>query len=439
MVQLSFKQTSSELMVRAAATVLFSTLERRGVPLIAIGELSERPQYGFTARATLEPVGPKFVRITDLQDGKIHWASVPFCKCEDPEKYKLRNNDVLFARTGATTGKTYLVRDPEFSVFASYLIRLRPKPSLPAGYLYSFFQSDSYWSQISEEKEGSAQPNVNGEKLVALKIPSVQPLLQSAIAEFISCVRNRQDGGSLSLPELPEPLVEQRGVVARIEGLAAQIQEAVILREEASKEVDALCRAIVRSDEQAKLTPMHDLVRLRPPDVSVRPEENYQFAGVYCFGRGVFRGQLKSGIEFAYARLTRLHTNNFVYPKLMAWEGAFGVVPRECDGCVVSTEFPVFEVIEDRVFPEVLDTYFRTPSVWPDIAGASTGTNVRRRRLNPNDFLAYQMPLPSRTTQERLRKVRVEVDRLKHLQAETAVEIDALMPSILDKAFRGEL
>jgi type I restriction enzyme S subunit len=183
---------------------------------------------------------------------------------------------------------------------------------------------------------------------------------------------------------------------------------------------------------------MHELVRLRVPDVVVRPEETYQFAGVYCFGRGVFRAQKKSGMDFEYRHLTRLQTGNFVYPKLMAWEGALGVVPPECDGCVVSTEFPVFEVIEEKVLPEVLDTYFRSPAVWPEIAGASTGTNVRRRRLNPKDFLNYRIPLPARATQELFRKVRAEAGMLKRLQTETTVELDAFMPSILDKAFRRD-
>jgi type I restriction enzyme S subunit len=144
-------------------------------------------------------------------------------------------------------------------------------------------------------------------------------------------------------------------------------------------------------------------------------------------------------MDFAYPRLTRLRAGEFVYPKLMAWEGALGIVPPECDGCVVSTEFPVFEVLENRVLPEVLDTHFRTPSIWPKISGASTGTNVRRRRLNPQDFLNYQIPLPSRETQMTLRKVRSEVDALERLQAETAVELDALLPAILDRAFKGEL
>ena len=123
----------------------------------------------------------------------------------------------------------------------------------------------------------------------------------------------------------------------------------------------------------------------------------------------------------------------------MAWEGALGIVPPECNGCVVSTEFPVFEVLEDRVLPEVLDAHFKTPTVWLKLSGSSTGTNVRRRRLNPQDFLNYRMPLPSRSTQYLLRKVRMEVDALKRLQSVTSAELDAMLPAILDRVFNGEL
>jgi type I restriction enzyme S subunit len=251
-------------------------------------------------------------------------------------------------------------------------------------------------------------------------------------------VRLKEDSFlALEIP-LP-PVAEQRRVVTRIEELAAQIQEARTLRRQAAEEAEALLRSIITDDKQARLTPMRELVKLRSPDVTARTDETYQFAGVYCFGRGVFKAARKSGMDFAYPRLTRLCAGEFVYPKLMAWEGALGVVPPECDGCVVSTEFPVFEVNEDRVLNEVLDIYFRTPSVWPEIAGESTGTNIRRRRLNPQDFLDYEMPLPSRETQMTLRKVKAEVDTLKRLQAGTAAELDALLPAILDRAFKGEL
>jgi restriction endonuclease S subunit len=64
---------------------------------------------------------------------------------------------------------------------------------------------------------------------------------------------------------------------------------------------------------------------------------------------------------------------------------------------------------------------------------------AEQRSLNPQDFLDYEMPLPSMETQMTLRKVRAEVDALKRLQAETAAELDALLPAILDRAFKGEL
>jgi type I restriction enzyme, S subunit len=160
--KLTFKQTKAEEMVRAASTIFFNALSKLDYPSVSLSSLAQTPQYGFTASASNEEVGPKFVRITDIQDGMINWDTVPSCRCEFPEKYLLLPDDILFARTGATTGKTCLVRQAPYAIFASYLIRLRPKESVRSEYLYSFFQSNAYWAQILEEKEGSAQPNVNG-------------------------------------------------------------------------------------------------------------------------------------------------------------------------------------------------------------------------------------------------------------------------------------
>ncbi|MBX3276443.1 MAG: restriction endonuclease subunit S [Acidobacteria bacterium] len=252
-------------------------------------------------------------------------------------------------------------------------------------------------------------------------------------------VRLKEDRFLATKIPLP-PLDEQRRIVSRIEELAAKIEEAKNLQQQAEADSDAVLRSIIFDALTPSVpTPMKELVRLKEPDVFVQQGETYHFAGVYCFGRGVFSGQSKSGMEFAYPRLTTLKVGDFVYPKLMAWEGALGIVPAECDGLVVSTEFPVFEVDEIRVLPETLDVYFRTPSVWPILAGESTGTNVRRRRLNPTDFLNFKMPLPPMEVQQRLRRVKHHVDSMKRLRSETSAELEALLPSILDKAFKGDL
>ena len=240
--------------------------------------------------------------------------------------------------------------------------------------------------------------------------------------------------------EIPLPTIaEQQRIVARIDELAAQIGEARALHEQIEMQYAALLRSIVFKNKNCVLTPMNELVALRKADVPVEADKSYHFAGVYSFGRGVFSGPAKSGSEFAYKRLTLLHTGDFVYPKLMAWEGALAVVPSECNQLFVSPEFMVFEIDQNRVLPETLDVYFRTPTVWPKLSGESTGTNVRRRRLHPDDFLAYKMPLPSMQAQKRLRAICAQHALVRPLQVQILNELDALLPSILDRAFNGEL
>jgi type I restriction enzyme S subunit len=139
-----------------------------------VEDISENIQYGYTASAKNASSGIRLLRITDIQNGKVHWDRVPFCNIEKSkiDKYQLFSNDILFARTGATVGKTFLIEgDIPKSVFASYLIRLKLKENILPKYVYSYFQSNSYWRQITVGKVGIGQPNVNGTRLGRLGIP----------------------------------------------------------------------------------------------------------------------------------------------------------------------------------------------------------------------------------------------------------------------------
>jgi type I restriction enzyme, S subunit len=230
------------------------------------------------------------------------------------------------------------------------------------------------------------------------------------------------------------PLDEQRRIVARIEELSGKIEAIRGLRREVSEEGNALLRSIIAQPRDTRpLTPMNELVALRPPDTRVERDEVYSFAGVYSFGRGVFPSQIRRGDETAYRMLTKLKTGDFVYPKLMAWEGALGVVPPECDGLYVSPEFPVFTPNESRVLPETLDVYFRSPAIWPLLSSGSTGTNVRRRRLHPTAFLAHEMPLPSLEVQHVLRSVIIRLQAVERALSLSKAELDRLLPSITDR------
>ena len=99
-----------------------------GWSIKAVADICDKLQYGLTASAnSSSDIGPKFLRITDITQSGVNWDKVPYCECQidQIEKFGLFNNDILFARIGGTTGKSFIVKNPPQSVFASYLIRLR--------------------------------------------------------------------------------------------------------------------------------------------------------------------------------------------------------------------------------------------------------------------------------------------------------------------------
>jgi type I restriction enzyme S subunit len=166
----------NEELVRSAFLDMFGDPvgNPRGWSIATLGSVAASIDYGVTASANVEPVGPKFLRITDIQQNRVDWDSVPYCACDkgSADAARLETGDIVFARTGATTGKSFLIGScPPGAVFASYLIRVRPGRGVDSGYLAEFFQSTGYWSQIRGMAEGAAQPGVNASKLGALRIP----------------------------------------------------------------------------------------------------------------------------------------------------------------------------------------------------------------------------------------------------------------------------
>ena len=138
------------------------------------GELSELIQYGYNAPAK-ESGRIKMVRITDIQNGKVQWNTVPFCEISDTDiqVYQLRKNDILFARTGGTVGKSFLVdEEPENAVFAGYLIRTQyDDEKLNPKYMKMFMESQIYWNQLKNGTIATAQPNCNGQTLSKMILP----------------------------------------------------------------------------------------------------------------------------------------------------------------------------------------------------------------------------------------------------------------------------
>ena len=137
------------------------------------GSIAESIQYGYNAPAKQEG-RIRMVRISDIHENTVAWSSVPFCdiKGSDIPTYLLQPNDILFARTGGTVGKSFLVNDvPCESIYAGYLIRTRYSSLLCPQYLKYFMESPLYWQQLKSGTTATAQPNCNGQTLAKMLLP----------------------------------------------------------------------------------------------------------------------------------------------------------------------------------------------------------------------------------------------------------------------------
>lgn len=186
---------------------------------VRLNNLSNKIHYGFNASAKTEIKDVRLLRITDIQNNRVDWKSVPGCNYskKDIENYQLSENDILIARTGGTIGKSYLVKNIDVvALFASYLIRVVPNPELFPEYLKYYIESPSYWKQLYDYAWGAGQPNVNGTNLSKLVVP------------------------------LP-PLAEQQAIVSKVEQLMAWCDELEKKIEKRDAYQDKMMQAVVKN------------------------------------------------------------------------------------------------------------------------------------------------------------------------------------------------
>ena len=170
--------------------------------------LSSNILYGVSESAK-ENGKYKLLRITDIQNNFVDWNTVPYTDFNDAKvnQYLLHKGDILFARTGGTVGKSYLVGDcPLNTIYASYLIRVRLIKCINTHFIKYFFESPFYWRQITDNLVGTGQPNCNGQKLSNLVLP-LPPLkeqeeivnkVETLLAKVTTLENQIQDRKSLS-------------------------------------------------------------------------------------------------------------------------------------------------------------------------------------------------------------------------------------------------
>ncbi len=241
--------------------------------------------------------------------------------------------------------------------------------------------------------------------------------------------------------EIPlPPLSEQRRIVARIEELAAQIREAHQLGKEVEKDLNSLTMSAYHQiADNAPRRPMSEVAPLnrRPTNVSI--EKEYPQVAVRSFGKGTFHKPPLPGSAITWQKPFLVKAGDILISNIKAWEGAIAVAAEEDEEHYGSHRYLTCVPACGFATSRFVCFHLLTDEGLNKIGEASPGSADRNRTLNVKALLQIPIPVPSFENQLWFDQLYHEVCKVKSHQAETAAELNALLPAILDKTFMGML
>lgn len=243
-------------------------------------------------------------------------------------------------------------------------------------------------------------------------------------------------GYEIPLPPLPE----QRRLVTRIDALAAKIEEAKRLHVKVVEASRSMLLSVYNSmviGQCSRL--MAEIAPLVRRPVSPEIAKSYPELGVRSFGRGTFHKPPLDGGDVGSKKLFEIHPGDVVFNNVFAWEGAVAVAQPNDIGRVGSHRFITCVPKAGLATPEYINFHFSTKGGLAQLGEASPGGAGRNRTLGLESLSRITVPFPSINRQHWF-GVLIEMCRIREAERATANEkLDALLPAILDRAFRDEL
>ncbi len=325
--------------------------------------------------------------------------------------FRAEHGDIVVNKIWARNGSVAVVDEAlsgcygsgEFPMFTPIRERLDPR------WMHWVTKSRDFWNQCDLKSRGTSGKNrIKPERFLEVEIP------------------------------LP-PLVEQRRIVARIESCVAKFDEAQNLRGQATQATVAFVAATHAALARSAPELLSELLELAEDAVPIEIGVPYPQAGVRGFGGGLFAKGPVHGGETTYRAFNRLYSGALVMSQVKGWEGAVAVTPVELGGYFVSPEYRTFRCKPDRCLPEYLASLVPTEFFWGRLKDATRGVGARRERTRPEQFLQLKFSMPSLADQRRAVAMFSSLKSVQNLQSQTAEELDAMLPAILDKAFKGQL
>jgi type I restriction enzyme S subunit len=244
----------------------------------------------------------------------------------------------------------------------------------------------------------------------------------------------------LNLPIILPSLPEQQRIVSKIESVKQRIEQIKKLREEQTKDINNLLYSkYTELIEKAAWLPMKEVAPIIRREVKLNEEALYPELGIRCFGKGTFHKPALTGLEVATKKIFQIKNGDLVFSNVFAWEGGIAVAKEDDNDRYGSHRFISCVASKEKALGEFLCFHFLSPKGLEDINACSPGGAGRNKTLGLDKLMKIKIPVPDIALQHSFVALLHKVNAMKEYYAQTEKELNELMPSLLDKAFKGEL
>ncbi|WP_296110720.1 restriction endonuclease subunit S [uncultured Alistipes sp.] len=342
--------------------------------------------YGINAPATdFSNELPTYLRITDIDDdGKFIIANKASVNNPNSRSYHLKDGDIVFARTGATVGKTYLYnREDGDLVFAGFLIRFSPdQQKITPYYLKAYTNTSAYWKWVKITSQRSGQPGINATEYCSLQIP-VPPLAeQRKIAEVLGVWDEAIEKQARLIEKLA---LRKRALMQRL--LSAKLR-------------------LPGFSEPWKKVNYSDILKEVRRTLTWDENELYDLISVRRRSGGVFHRESLYGHEIKTKTLRPALEGDFLISKMQIVHGASGVVPKQLSGMKISGSYIALIAKDPK---ELNINYFnlwsQMPLFYHQTFVSSYGVHIEKMTFDLDAFMSLSMNLPPIEEQNRIVEV----------------------------------
>lgn len=244
----------------------------------------------------------------------------------------------------------------------------------------------------------------------------------------------------LNLPITLPPTDEQKTIVEKVKKVKSRLETINSIRTEQAKDINNLLFSKYTDlIESAEWLPMKEVAPIIRRPVILNDEALYPELGIRCFGKGTFHKPALTGTEVATKKIFQIKKGDLVFSNVFAWEGGIAVAKEEDNDRYGSHRFISCVANEEKALAEFLCYHFLSPKGLEDINACSPGGAGRNKTLGLDKLMKISVPIPSIELQREFVELLEKTNAIKEHHKQTEQELTELMPSLLDKAFKGEL